>query len=115
MGVGFFFVWPTFFLLTDPTFIKVNDPPSQEKQVGMCFTGFKGSAVLLAGVVQSGGAGEESDLAIAQGKELVYTMTIATLFYPFVALALTLIFVRAMTPLLGGDLGDLMRMVSRLG
>ncbi|MFA6214601.1 MAG: hypothetical protein WC717_04970 [Candidatus Micrarchaeia archaeon] len=115
LGVGFFFVWPTFFLLTDPTFVMVNNPPGQEKQEGMCFPGFSGSAVLLAGVVQSGGAGQMSDLAIAQGKDLVYQMTIATLFYPFVALVLTLIFVRAMTPLLGGDMGELMKMVSRLG
>jgi len=115
IGVGFFFVWPTFFLLTDPTFIKVNNPPSQPKQEGMCFTGFRGSTVLLAGIVQTGGAGQQSDLAILQGKDLVYQMTIATMFYPFIALVLTLIFVRAMTPLLGGDLGELMRMVSRLG
>jgi len=115
IGVGFFFVWPTFFLLTDPTFIKVNNPPTQEMQQGMCFTGFRGSAVLLAGVVQTGGAGQQSDLAILQGKDLVYQMTIATQFYPFVALVLTLIFIRAMTPLLGGDMGELMKMVSRLG
>jgi len=115
IGVGFFFVWPTFFLLTDPTFIKVNNPPSQAMQQGMCFSGFSGSAVLLAGVVQTGGAGQQSDLAILQGKDLVYQMTIATQFYPFVALVLTLIFIRAMTPLLGGDMGELMKMVSRLG
>jgi len=115
MGVGFFFVWPTFFLLTDPTFVKVNNPPSQAMQQGMCFTGFRGSSVLLAGVVQTGGAGQQSDLAILQGKDLVYQMTIATMFYPFVALVLTLIFIRAMTPLLGGDMGELMKMVSRLG
>jgi len=115
LGVGFFFVWPTFFLLSDPTFIAVSEPPDQARQEGMCFTGFKGSAVLLAGVVETGGAGQQSDLAIAQGADLVYQMTIGTNFYPFVALVLTLIFVRAMTPLLGGDLGELMRMVSRLG
>ena len=115
IGVGFFFVWPTFFLLSDPTFIKVNNPPSQTMQQGICFTGFRGSAVLLAGVVQTGGAGQQSDIAILQGKDLVYQMTVATQFYPFVALVLTLIFIRAMTPLLGGDMGELMKMVSRLG
>ena len=115
IGVGFFFVWPTFFLLSDPSFVKVNSPPDQPTQQGICFTGFRGSAVLLAGLVYNTESGQPSDLAIAEGKELVYMMTIGTLFYPFVALVLTLIFVRAMTPLLGGDMGDLMRMVSRLG
>ena len=37
------------------------------------------------------------------------------MFYPFVALVITLIFIRAMTPLLGGDTGELMKMVARLG
>ena len=115
LGVGFFFVWPTFFMLTDPTFIKVNNPPDQPRQEGICFTGFRGSSVLLSGIVTVGGTGQQSDIALASGLDLVYTMTIGTVFYPFVALALTLIFVRAMTPLLGGDMGELMKMVSRLG
>ena len=115
MGVGFFFVWPTFFMLTDPTFIKVNNPPDQPRQEGICFTGFRGSSVLMAGIATVGGTGQQSDIAIAQGTDLIYVMTIGTVFYPFVALVLTLIFVRAMTPLLGGDMGELMKMVSRLG
>ena len=115
LGVGFFFVWPTFFLLTDPTFIKVNNPPDQPKQEGVCFAGFRGSNTLIAGVVMPAVTAQKSDLAISQGKDLVYQMTIGSMFYPFVALALTLIFVRAMTPLLGGDMGELMKMVSRLG
>jgi hypothetical protein len=115
MGVGFFFVWPAFFAISDPTFVKVDNPPDQPRQEGMCFTGFRGSSVILAGVVATAGTGYQSELAIAQGADLVYQMTIGTVFYPFVALVLTLIFIRAMTPLLGGDMGELMRMVSRLG
>jgi len=115
LGVGFFFVWPTFFLLTDHTFVKVDNPPAQSLQEGVCFSGFRGSSVVLAGVVMPGVAAQASDLAVTKGKDLVYQLTIGTVFYPFVALVLTLIFVRAMTPLLGGDMGELMRMVSRLG
>ncbi|MFA6907981.1 MAG: hypothetical protein WC263_04095, partial [Candidatus Micrarchaeia archaeon] len=90
LGVGFYFVWPTFFMLTDPSFIKVNAPPDQPRQEGICFTGFRGSSVLLSGIVTAGGAGQQSDIAIAQGLDLVYVMTIGTVFYPFVALVLTL-------------------------
>ncbi|MFA6328606.1 MAG: hypothetical protein WCY41_04115 [Candidatus Micrarchaeia archaeon] len=115
LGVGFYFVWPAFFLLSDPTFVKASNPASQPLQEGICFSGFRGSAVLLAGIVTTTVDGEPSDLSVVEGKELVYTMTIATMFYPFVALVLTLIFVRAMTPLLGGDMGELMKMVSKLG
>ncbi|VVB99924.1 Uncharacterised protein [uncultured archaeon] len=113
IAVGFFFIWPTFFLLTDPTFVKA-DQPLKDVIAGQCFTGFSGSAVLLAGTF-SGGTPPAVGLATAQGADLVYQLTIATMFYPFVALVITLVFIRAMTPLLGGDMGELMRMVGRLG
>ena len=115
--IGFFFVWPTFFLLTDPSFVRVNEPanPSAANQVGMCFTGFRGASIVLQNVIgkdSEGGAAET--LAIENGKLLVFQLTTSILFYPFVALVITLIFIRAMTPLLGGDLGELMKMVARL-
>jgi hypothetical protein len=114
IAIGFFFIFPTFFLLTDPTFVKADSPQRNSVQ-GMCFTGFRGASVVLAGVLSSTAVASQSALASASAEELVFQITIATLFYPFVALVLTLIFIRAMTPLLGGDLGELMRMVSRLG
>ncbi|MEM4633594.1 MAG: hypothetical protein QW275_00380 [Candidatus Anstonellaceae archaeon] len=120
IAIGFFFVFPIFFILTDPTFVKVDtqEAPNQDRQPAACFSGFKGSAIILQTVLgeQGGGAaigGEE--LAIEDGKMLLFQLTISIMFYPFVALVVALIFVRAMTPLLGGDLGELMRMVSRLG
>ena len=115
LGVGFFFVWPTFFLLTDPSFVVVNLPPAQAKQSGGCFVSFTGSTSVIAGLIADNGEAQALDAAISEARELVYSMTIATTFYPFVSLVITLIFIRAMTPLLGGDMGELMRMVSRLG
>ncbi len=113
IAIGLFFVWPTFFLLTDPTFVK-QDERLDTQQQGMCYTGFRGASVVLAGVLSYGPNSPEA-LATASGAELVFQITIATLFYPFVALVIALIFIRAMTPLLGGDLGELMKMVARLG
>jgi len=115
IGVGFFFVWPTFFLLTDPSFVSVSLPTAQATQAGGCFVSFSGSTSVIAGLVADNGEAQALDASVSQARELVYSMTIATTFYPFVALVITLIFIRAMTPLLGGDMGELMRMVSRLG
>ncbi len=112
IAVGLFFVWPTFFVLTDPTFVK-QDAQAQDLQQGVCFTGFKGSTTILAAALFGGG--RTDTLSTASGADLVFQITIATLFYPFVSLALTLMFIRATAPLLGGDLGELMKMVSRLG
>ena len=119
IAVGFFFVWPTFFVLTDATFVKASaaDNPNQARVAGECFTGFKGSAILVQTVLNQNGLGGSSDesLAADNAQLLLFQLTISIMFYPFVALVITLIFIRAMTPLLGGDTGELMKMVARLG
>lgn len=112
IAVGFFFVWPTFVVLTDPTFVK-SDSATQDNLAGKCFTGFKGITTLLSDQ-NTVGASAASALASSEGAALVYEITIGAVFYPFVSLALTLIFIRAAAPILGGDMGDLMKMVSRL-
>jgi hypothetical protein len=117
IALGFFFVWPTFFILTDPTFVKADEPatPNDQRVEGQCFTGFKGTAVLLQNVFSNSVPGSESSLAIEDAKGKVYQLTVSIMFYPFVAFVITLIFIRALTPLMGGDLGEFMKMVSRLG
>lgn len=120
IAIGFFFVWPTFFVLSDPTFVKVdaNEAPNQERTEGACFTGFKGTAVVVQGIIDQrsvGGMAGEALAGMDDAKLLLFQLTISVMFYPFVAFALTLVFVRAMTPLLGGDMGDFMKMVGRLG
>ena len=113
IAIAFFFVWPTFFVLTDPTFVRA-DARVDDMQKGVCFTGFSGAATVLSNpLVNSGGSG--ADLAVLSGGSLIYELSIAVLFYPFVALVIALAFIRAVTPLLGGDTGELMRMVTRLG
>ena len=114
IAIGFFFVFPTFFVLTDSSYVKADAQAVSDNTAGMCFTGFKGAAV-LQGLANSQAANTQGSLANMNATERLYEITIGTLFYPFVALVLTLIFVRAMTPLLGGDLGELMKMVARLG
>ena len=57
----------------------------------------------------------QSGMAVGSATSLLYELTIAILFYPFIALIIALIFVRATAPLLGSEAGDFMKMVSRLG
>ncbi|MFA6490134.1 MAG: hypothetical protein WCT52_05660 [Candidatus Micrarchaeia archaeon] len=118
IALGMFFVWPTFLILTDPTFVKAEEAPDPNaaRSEGMCFTGFKGTAVLVQTVVaQLVTPGSAESLAIDNGKTLVYQLTISIMFYPFVAFVITLAFIRSLTPLLGGDMGEFMKMVGRLG
>lgn len=117
IAIGFFFVWPTFFVLTDPTFVKASDEdlPTVERKPTECFAGFKGTSILLQRLIGEGQLISSEGLAsINEGKQLVFQLTISIMFYPFVAFIITLIFIRTATPILGGDLGDLMRVVGRL-
>lgn len=117
MAVSFYFVWPTFAVLSDPSLIRVvpTESPSDILQKG-CFTGFKGAAVLMSNAFASTVSGVGiSQLANESCTESLFQITVSTMFYPFVAFVVALIAVRALTPLLGGDLGDIMRMVGRLG
>jgi hypothetical protein len=113
IAVGFFFVWPTFVVLTDPTFVKVEGTGQADMLAGKCFTGFKGITTLLSAEGTASSAAT-SALASSEGAALVYEVTIGAVFYPFISFVLTLIFIRAATPILGGDMGELMKMVSRL-
>ncbi len=120
IAFGLFFVWPTFFVLTDPSFVKAEsaENPNAARSEAACFTGFKGTSVLLQSVISStsgGGSGGSLASPLDNAKELIYQLTISVMFYPFVAFAITLVFIRGMTPLFGGDMGDFMKMVGRLG
>ncbi|VVC01729.1 Uncharacterised protein [uncultured archaeon] len=111
VAIGFYFVFPIFYILTDPTYVKI-DQAAADMQAGMCFSGFKGVAVVLSSQYVNAG---DTGLALGNASELVFQLSIATLFYPFVAFVIAMIFIRAVTPLLGGDTGELMRMAMRLG
>ena len=118
VAVGFFFIWPTFFILTDPTFVHVGETesPSQERQEGACFTGFKGTSILLSSVIgENSEAGAGESFGLSDPGQLVFQLGVTAQFYPFVSLVITLVFIRVLTPLLGGEMGDLTRMISRLG
>jgi hypothetical protein len=97
LSVGFFFIFPTFFILTDPTYVRA-DERLQDRIGGICYSGFKGATVLVYNIFNLQGSSGAGSLASARGADLVYQVSIATVFYPFIALVLTLAFVRALTP-----------------
>jgi len=118
IAIGLFFVWPTFFVLTDSTFVKADAAadPNAARSEGTCFTGFKGTSVMVQNLLsQTTNTWSNDSLAIDNAAQLVFQLTISIMFYPFIALVIALVFIRAMTPLLGGDMGEFMKMVGRLG
>jgi len=119
IAVGFFFIWPTFFILTDPSFVHVGEAesPGQERQEGACFTGFKGTSMIISSTIgtDGSGGGSESFAGVEDPEQFVFQMGVTAQFYPFVSLVITLVFIRMLAPLLGGEMGDLTKMITRLG
>ncbi|MCX6773138.1 MAG: hypothetical protein NTV88_05225 [Candidatus Micrarchaeota archaeon] len=118
IAIGFYFVFPTFFVLTDPTSTRINmnslEQTGTTNQLG-CFTGFKGAAVLLSVYSGTTQGFSKTQIAISESQQSLYYLTLGVNLYPFIAFVVALAFIRAATPLLGGDLGDIMKAISRLG
>lgn len=113
IAIGFYFVFPLAFVMLDPSFVKIEGAPSAIVQdANMCYPGFKGSTVLINSVL--GGQLQQIFQSYAAYADQLARLTVHIMFYPFVALALALIFVRAAAPILGGDTGEIMRMVAKL-
>ena len=118
IAIGFYFVWPTFYVLTDPSGISVRSESlasDQERQANACFTGFKGAATLLSTYTVSTSGISLTQTAAYECSRDTTDIFVSTFFYPFVSFAITLMFIRAATPLLGGDLGEMMKAIARIG
>ncbi len=119
MAIGFFFIYPTVTFMMDSTFMASLDAPELPDIIssGMCnipmFGSFSfGSAALAQYSSRSGTASQvalSNDLAT-----FVASIQTALLFNNFVALAITLTFLRYATTILGGDAAPFMGMVGRL-
>ncbi|MBM3229821.1 hypothetical protein FJZ26_05295 [Candidatus Parvarchaeota archaeon] len=114
-AIGFYFVYPTIYLINDPTFVKKTrtEDTSYVDPIPACYPGFKGSAAVLSIPPLPGGRGPIAPKC-PDAASLITKVTINLTLYPFVALVATLIFIRVAAPILGGDTGEILRMTSKL-
>ncbi len=113
-SIGFYFILPGFFILTDPSYARPSNDVqavSQTKVFNACYPGFSGSSVLLTEVTRNLAA-TQGNLSLFSSK--LANLTVGIMFYPFIALAITLVFVRSTAPIFGGDLGELTSMISKV-
>ncbi len=117
IALGFYFVFPVVYLVNDPTFVKRAAAPNADVTQDAsfaCYPGFKGSVAILTIPPLASGSGSSAVETCTDAPDLIAKITVNMMFYPFVALAATLIFIRTAASLLGGDSGDIMRMVSKV-
>jgi len=113
-AIGMYFIYPVLYIVTDPGFIKPFIPPSSP-QPGLkpCYPTYTGIINSLVTYTQpSGGSlGRLSLTDIIYNASSIYTSVIL---HPFVIFAVTLMFIRYMMQILGGETMSLMRMVARV-
>jgi hypothetical protein len=72
------------------------------------------SAVSMVNTMQAGGTGTSSNLGFSANREELSKSYVSMILHPLVALFLTLVFVRYMMSVLGGDAAELTKMVSKV-
>jgi hypothetical protein len=115
LGIGLFFLFPVFFVLLDPGFVKVDAPPTvgnpEVLAQQLCYPTLSAAVSLVS--TNSAASATES-LTFTRISEQLSQAYIGLILQPLVALFLTLAFVRYMMTLLGGDPYMLMRMMTKV-
>ncbi len=114
MAVGFYFIFPILFVLTDPGFVEVSKIPQSSstlQDANFCFPTF-------SGVVSQSSASYSSDTvgiaSLVASKKAISQFYLYMTIHVFVVFSITIIFVRYMTFLFGGDAYELMRFISKV-
>ncbi|MEM2962980.1 MAG: hypothetical protein QXN01_00585 [Candidatus Anstonellales archaeon] len=114
VAMGFYFILPAFYVVMDPAYAHGSgdiDVTPKTEVFNACYAGFSGASVTLSTITQNVDISRSTFELFSS--ELA-TLTIGIMYYPFIAFALTLIFVRIITPLLGGELGELTSAISKV-
>ena len=115
MGIGMYFLFPIFFVLLDPGFVA--SPPPVEPAVPnlnqYCYATMSSTVSVLTSI-EAAGLGSSAELTVANVGEELSKSYVSLMLHPLVALFLTLIFVRYMMTMLGGDAYEITKMVSKV-
>ncbi|MEW6723166.1 MAG: hypothetical protein AB1324_07920 [Candidatus Micrarchaeota archaeon] len=117
MGIGFYFIFPIFFILLDPGFTPAPPaPPSADSVIPenpYCYATMS-STVSVLQTLQAGGLGTTGLLQAEEVRTELSKSYIQLMLHPLVAFFLTMVFVRYMMTVLGSDAYELMRMTSKV-
>lgn len=115
IGIGMYFIFPLFFVLLDPGFVASPPPPSLNvaKHPSYCYATMSNTVSLLS-TLENAGLGSSADLSMSMVRDELSKSYISLMLHPLVALFLTLVFVRYIMSILGGDTVELMKMVGKV-
>ncbi len=121
MAIGFYFIFPIFYIITDPGYVKpsYDVPNSVPNEELFCYPTFTGIVRQLSDPettydLTRGSGGGGGGISIDTLRSDISKVYFAVILHPFVIFSITLVFVRQMMYVLGGDGQYLLRMVSKV-
>jgi hypothetical protein len=115
LGVGMYFLFPVFFVLLDPGFVAAppapQGPPAPYQPY--CYATMT-TAVSVITSLEASGLGSTSGISLETARSDLAASYVSLMLHPLVALFLTLVFVRYMMTVLGGDTYELTKMVTKV-
>jgi hypothetical protein len=117
LGIGMYFIFPVFYVLLDPGFVAAPPPAPEAQQImpnPYCYATMSSSATIIRTLEVAGGQGSSSGLSLTSIKDDLAQYYVDVLLHPLIAFFLTLVFIRYMMTILGGDTYELTKMVSKV-
>ncbi|MBI5046616.1 hypothetical protein HZC07_02695 [Candidatus Micrarchaeota archaeon] len=115
LAIGMYFIFPIFFVLLDPGFTptaQLNLPPVVNSPP-YCYPTMSNTVSVLT-TLENGGFGSSAGLNFAAIREDLAKQYFNLIIHPLVALSLTLVFIRYLESILGGDAYELTKMVGKV-
>ncbi len=115
LAVGLYFIFPVIFVLLDPGFVPTTLPPSPPPSPNQyCYPTMGFATTIFNTMEVSGAATGMSALSMSNLANALSRTYVSLIIHPLVSLFITLIFVRYIVAILGGDTAALMKMVTKV-
>ncbi len=115
LAIGLYFIFPVVFVLLDPGFVATalpESPPPSPRQY--CYPTMGFATTIFESVEQSGSATGFTELSLGSLANELSRTYVSLIIHPLVSLFVTLVFIRYIVTVLGGDTTALVRMVAKV-
>ena len=118
LAIGLYIIFPLIFFITDPTFHHEKDLPYSENLIDdpsrWCWQCFEGAASVATLPPQIGSTFSFQTMSLSAALSNVTQLYVGLILHPLAAFSITLIFIRYLTDLFGGESQELLRVATRL-
>ena len=116
IAIAFFFVFPISYILLDPSTTRPNPTdlvPVNDAVLSPCFKTFSGAVNMITQLSAIKKQKVATPDASEVGKEIA-KLQVEAFVIPLIALAISILFIQTITPILGGDSGEIMHFIAKV-